>query len=360
MSGNRNADTIVDMRILFPLHVEQEPTGCRKCISSHDHDQEGESGESEIARAVPKEDGLSTQQNSLDGSEGHRSCCCWPCGGYDHDNKEPHGESEFSWHEQISSLEHVAKSINSDKENPIEDQPEKANARVERRDTKNHRSRLLDCCCCPPQGDSDGSEDGHNQEEYEQPERKGVEPEADSPVNVWKTLALGEMSQKEGNRNIYTFHNPQFHLSKHPVIGWYSSRRCLNLQTKCARKILKIKTTDRTSIELHAEEIFKAVLKEVPQTGSKQVIVAGTGWSDLTGGNVLMAPNIRVNDILMLLQRSLMLSLCDCLILTVKDIDRRQLQSLLQILVVAKGNCTTVIIFHHVGTKEEFEVWNTE
>ena len=227
-------------------------------------------------------------------------------------------------------------------------------ARAERRDTKRHRSQLLDCCCCQPQCHSDGSEDSHNQEEHEPSEQKS-EPVADTQVNVWKTLSVGGVSQKEGTRLIYTFFNPQFHWSTSPVIGWYSSHHCLNLQTNCARKILKIKSADKTAVKLHAEEMFKAVLKEVPQTGSKQVIIEGTGWPDLAGGNVLMTPNIRDNDILMLLQRCVILSLCDCLFLTVKDIDRHQLQSLIQILVVAKGTRTTVII-HHVETKEEFEV----
>ena len=350
----------------FTEHEQTDRRGrqsCKKCISwcclPHDHDQEVERGESKITRAVLKKGSLSTEPKRLDGSERDYSCCCWPSRSYDHDSNEPHRETEFFPHEGIISLEHEAKYIVSDEENLIGDQPEKNTATAERRDTKRHRSQLLDCCCCHPQCYSDGSEDGHNQEEHELSEQKS-EPEADTQVNVWKRLAVGGVSQKEGTRLIYTFNNPQFQLSKSPVIGWYSSHHCLNLQTNCARKILKIKTADKTAVELHAEEMFKAVLKEVPQTGSKQVIVAGTGWPDLAGGNVLMTPNIRDNDILMLLQRCVILSLCDCLILTVKDIDRHQLQSLLQILVVAKGNRTTVIIFHHVETKEEFEVWNIE
>ena len=72
-----------------------------------------------------------------------------------------------------------------------------------------------------------------------------------------------------------------------------------------------------------------------------------------------MAPVIPDGDILQLLQRSVMLSLCDCLIITIKHIDRNQLQSLLQILILAKENHTTVIIFHNVENTEDFEVWNT-
>ena len=180
--------------------------------------------------------------------------------------------------------------------------------------------------------------------------------EADSEVDTWKRLALGEVLQKAEMKLRYTFYDFQSY-SKSPVVGWYSSHHCLNLQTNCARKILSSKTLDISIAELHAGIAFKAVRRELPQSGSR-VFVSGTGWPDITGGTVLMTPCIQDSDIVMLLHQCVMVSLCDCLILTVKDVDRQQLQSLLKLLIMAKRNCTTVIIFHYVEDEEDFKVCN--
>ena len=187
-----------------------------------------------------------------------------------------------------------------------------------------------------------------------------VQAKADSQVDTWKWLTLAELLQVTETKLRYVFYSPQFHLPESPVVGWYSSGQCLSLQTSCARKILSNEALDTSIVKLHAGVTFKALQQESPQIGSKQIFVFGTGWPDLTGGNILMTPEIQDIDILMLLQQSVILSLCDCLIITVKDINQHQLQSLVKILGIAKQNCTTVIIFHYVENKEHFKVWITK
>ena len=247
-------------------------------------------------------------------------------------------------------------------------QPKITNA--EQRGTKCHSLWQL-ICLNTPQDISDCAEDNFNQEVSQpsqrcaedcvhpivsQPSQRAPEVETVSQENIEETLVLGEL-QERGTTLRYVFFGKQSYLPKSPVIGWYTCHQCLNLQSDCARKIVSSQALD---IEVHAGQIFKAVDKVLPQTGSKRIFVAGTGWPDLTGVNVLVTPDIQDSDILMLLQRSVMLAFCDCLMITVNRIDRHQLQSLLQILLAIAGNHTTVIIFHYVENNDDFQVWNTD
>ena len=202
-----------------------------------------------------------------------------------------------------------------------------------------------------------GTTQGDHSQGEDQTSERATETEADSQLDTWERLTFGEVLQQEGTKLRYTFYNPQFHFPKSPVLGWYSSRQCLYLQTHFAGKMLSSNALDISTVELHAGVTFRAAQREVPQTGSKQVFVSGTGWPVLTGGNVMTTPEIQDSNILLLLQQSMMILLCDCLIITVKEINRYQLQSLLKILVLAKENSTTVIIFHHVENEEAFKVW---
>ena len=208
----------------------------------------------------------------------------------------------------------------------------------------------------PTPRDPSGDKAGNNQGEV-WPCEPAVEAEADSQVGTWERLILGELLQETGTKLRYRFYTPQFHLPKSPVVGWYSSRECLSLQTICAGKILSTKALNISILKPHAGVTFKALQRELPQIGSRQVLVSGTWLPDLTGGNVLMTPEIQDIDILMLLQQSVILSLCDCLIITVKNINRHQLQSLVKILGTAKQKYKTVIIFHYVDDKDDFKVW---
>ena len=231
---------------------------------------------------------------------------------------------------------------------------------TEQRDTASQQQCCLLGCFNAPQSHGSDAEDGDNQEHKSSVQ--ATKAKTDSQVNTWETLALGKMSQGDSKlKYTFTFYDPQFHFPKSPVVGWYSPSQCMDLQTNCVRKILNSQGLDTSlrEFELHAGLTFKALLKQLPQAGTKQVFVSGAGWPDLTEANVLMTPVIPDTDILKLLQRSVMLSLCDCLIITIREIDRRQLQSLLQMLILAKRNRTTVMIFHYVGSTEDFEVWAT-
>jgi hypothetical protein len=223
-----------------------------------------------------------------------------------------------------------------------------------------------------PQDYGDGNK-GHNYENDDQLRKKTVqscdgdvynqatgrltEPatKTNSQEDIGQILSTGQLLQDSGTKLRYKFYRHHFQISESPVVGWYSPWQSVKSQTSLACKLLDNQAMGINVEELQTGVTFKALKVALPQVGSKQVFVFGTGWPDITGGNCLMPPDTQDIDVLMLVQLFVIISVCDCVIITVKDINRHQLQLLVKILDIAKQNCTTAILIHDVQTEERFK-----
>lgn len=173
-------------------------------------------------------------------------------------------------------------------------------------------------------------------------------------------LVVGRVLWNTNGMLQYTIQNSTL-LPLVPVIAFYSPTDCLHLQAQCMRSIYseEISKIDQSN-QLGETVTFTMLRHRFAQRPTDVITISASGWPKLDGGNVLFAPETSTYDLAMTFQKSLLMSLCHCLIITVGVIGRVQLHSLVQILTEARQRNKTVFVLHCVATQREFEVRYTE
>jgi ERCC4-type nuclease len=278
---------------------------------------------------------------------------------------------EYKGRQLTTQRENTTPSETRDKLQPwlaffcLQEQPDRDDTEdsLKRKRTLRHKK----WSCLEVQSDSDSAEDRDSSEDSLLPNGSQtndqsvgnsvnqVVSEPSQPVLVepqikGRLLVFGELLHNAVTSLKYTFNGKPSYSSKLPIIGMYTCSQFLNLQTKCARKIVIHQELD---LELHEEQTLKVLEEELSPSGSKRIFVVATGWP-ITSSNLVTIPAYRDRDILMWLQLCVLLTLCNCLIINVSRIDREGWQALLQILASIARNRKTAIIFHHVKHKDDF------